>query len=324
MKEEDIRPQTIFDTFLELAKEDTLTYFGDCLRSVVSCVACGGQGCYEFEKFGFEYHRCQRCLTLFVSPRPALEAFEKYYRESSSVNYWAEVFYPKTAEARREKIWKKKAVMIENICKQKKLQTASIIEIGSGYGILGEELRKIITNNFIAIEPNSALGNSCRDKGLKVIPKFLDELVQDDLPTGPKFILSFELIEHLHNPRQFFKKLRSLMSSGDCFLFTTLSGFGVDIYSLGKHSKSVSPPHHLNFFNPKSITGLLEAVGFFDVEVTTPGELDIDLLRNGLIHLKDGFLRLLIENSDDNDLLEWQRLISDSGYSSHMQVTCMA
>ena len=43
------------------------------------------------------------------------------------------------------------------------------------------------------------------------------------------------------------------MSAGDLFIFITLSSTGVDIQGLWENSKSVSPPHHLNFFNPYSI-----------------------------------------------------------------------
>ena len=69
-------------------------------------------------------------------------------------------------------------------------------------------------------------------------------------PRDKKFFTCFELIEHLHNPSKFIRKVGELMNKGDLFMFTTLSSTGVDIQTLWNNSRSVSPPHHINFFNP--------------------------------------------------------------------------
>jgi hypothetical protein len=99
---------------------------------------------------------------------------------------------------------------------------------------------------------------SLRDRGINVVEKFLEEVQASDLPKGKKVFVSFELFEHLHSPEIFLKQLYRLMTSGDLFIFTTLSGTGIDIQGLWKDSKSVSPPHHLNFFNPFSVKVLTE------------------------------------------------------------------
>ena len=83
---------------------------------------------------------------------------------------------------------------------------------------------------------------------LAVIEKFLEQVSLVDLPDGPKAFVSFELFEHLHSPTAFLEHLEGLMTGGDLFFFTTLSGVGVDIQALWADSKSISPPHHLNFF----------------------------------------------------------------------------
>ena len=98
---------------------------------------------------------------------------------------------------------------------------------------------------------------ACRDRSLNVVEKFIEDVVPDDMPTGPKVFVSFELFEHLHDPSIFLGQLMKLMQSGDLFIFTTLSGTGVDIQALWQDSKSVMPPHHLNFLNPISVDVLL-------------------------------------------------------------------
>ena len=82
MKEEEIRPQKIFDEYLSLARKDTDTYFGDAEKVNGTCPACEALGTPSFVKYGFTYEICPTCLTRFVNPRPVAEAFSKYYTES--------------------------------------------------------------------------------------------------------------------------------------------------------------------------------------------------------------------------------------------------
>ena len=79
------------------------------------------------------------------------------------------------------------------------------------------------------------------------------------------------------------------MGNDDLFVFTTLSGTGADIQLLWENSKSISPPHHLNFFNPYSIKLILERTGFDQILVTTPGQLDMDILSTNFKLIKDRF-----------------------------------
>ena len=131
----------------------------------------------------------------------------------------------------------------------------------------------------------------------------------------------FELFEHVLNPNTFLKKIYNLMKRNDIFVLTTLSGTGLDIISLGKKSNSISPPQHLNFFNPFSIELLLKKNHFKIVSVSTPGKLDISILENNRNYVKDEFIKNLLEQSPfiKNN---FQKFISNNNLSSHMMVVC--
>lgn len=322
MKEEEIRPRKIFEEYLRLAQEDTVRYFSDAARENVACPACNGAGDYAFRKHGFDYEMCLNCLTLYVNPRPLAAAFDKYYTESPSSKFWATTFYKETAEARREKLWKPKARMIHTVLKRFDAAGHAIIDIGGGYGLFAEEMGNYSSQPITVIEPGPHLAEICRTKSLPVIEKFFEQTSLEDLAQGPKAFLSFELFEHLHNPVMFLNHLKGLMLQGDLFIFTTLSGAGVDIQALWEDSKSVSPPHHLNFLNPQSAKILIGRMGLEMLEVTTPGKLDIDILVNNRDHIKDRFWRTFIETASDNIREQWQSHISESGFSSHMMVVC--
>lgn len=320
MREEEIRPHQVFEEYLRLAEDDVQRYFLNVQRVDGPCPACGKKGHHAFCKNDFEYQQCPSCGTVYVNPRPIAEAFSRYYKESESAKFWATTFYRVTAESRREKLWKPKAQMVWDILQAYKASQHEVIDVGGGYGIFAEEFEKLAKKKVLVIEPGPLLADVCRGKGLAVVEAFLESVKPEQLPDGRKAFVSFELFEHLHEPASFVKYLTTLMGTGDFFLFTTLSGMGVDIQALWEDSKSVSPPHHLNFFNPRSVRLLLERLGLEVLQVTTPGKLDIDILCNHFGQIKDRFWRSFAQYADENEKKRWQEWIADAGWSSHMMV----
>lgn len=322
MNEEEIRPKQIFDEYLRLTEIDAQKYFSQTVLQAVACPACGAKGAHAFTKHGFSYEECLTCQTLFASPRPPAEAFSLYYQISESAKFWASTFYKETAEARREKLWLPKARMVKQLVEQFGATHHAPIDIGGGYGIFAEEYERISGQKVTVIEPGPELAKVCRNKGLNVVEEFLENVESDQLVHGPKVFLSFELFEHLHSPEQFLRHLHEAMSSGDMFIFTTLSGVGVDIQALWENSKSVSPPHHLNFFNPKSVRTILERVGLKVLQVKTPGKLDMDILCGNQEQIKDRFWRTFAIQATEREKQSMQEFVAENGLSSHMLVVC--
>ena len=93
MKENDIRPQLLFERYIELGKNDIKKFFYGSKLKKIKCPACNSEGRFVFYKFGFNYEECQNCKTLYLSPRPNKKAFDKYYSDSESSKFWANEFY---------------------------------------------------------------------------------------------------------------------------------------------------------------------------------------------------------------------------------------
>lgn len=322
MKEEQIRPKKIFEKYLKLSKEDIAIFFKNKPKKKINCIACKSQGKKIFVKYSFQYDFCDKCFSIYASPRPDKKYFFNYYLNSKSSKFWATTFYKETAQQRREKLWKPKALMINNIIKKfNNSAKINIIDIGGGYGLFGEEISKYY-NNVTIIEPANHLAEICKKKGLNVINKFLENLKLNDLPKGRKTFVSFELIEHLHNPNLFFTKMKKLMGSNDIFIFTTLSGAGIDIASLGKKSNSIMPPYHINFYNPFSIKIFLNKLNYEVIQVSTPGKLDLDILKNNSHKISSFLFKYILNTFSDKNIDKLQSFFSDNGLSSHMMVVC--
>ena len=324
VKEEDIRPEKIFDEYLRLARIDAHNFFYNSKKLNIKCPACGKDE-YQLwaKKDHFEYQICNNCKSIYVSPRPLVKHFNSYYQDSPSTEFWATTFYKETESARREKLWVVKAKLVKDLLT--KYQGVEIIknlvDIGGGYGVFDEEISKIMKLDITVIEPSVHLANICRGKGFNVIEKFMEDIEQNELTQARKCFVSFELFEHLHDPQKFLINLNKCMNTGDIFIFTTLSGIGLDIQALKEDSKALSPPHHLNFLNPKSVSMLLERNGYNVLEAITPGKLDINILEGSKDKIKDTFWKNYIDYSSDSEKEKMQQYISESGLSSHMMIT---
>lgn len=284
MKESEIRPKALFDEYLAAVQEDIVFFFKEKDGFVsVPCPGCGGSVGGEGVKFvkdGFPYVKCPGCETLFASPRPPRAALDRFYRESRSSQFWVDRFYRETEEARREKIFAPRARdMVEKTRSYLPgIKNPSFADIGAGYGTFLEEVRRLNYFGFFsAIEPFGPLADVCERKGFSVIRSPVEKA---DSVGFFHVVSSFELFEHVFDPEKFLAAIWRLVKPGGLFFMTTLSGAGFDLVLLGPRSKSLSPPHHLNFINPGSLATLLKRVGFETIEITTPGQLDVEIVLN--------------------------------------------
>lgn len=322
MKEQDVRDPAALNRYLELVEEDTRRYFSDPGQfRGVACPACGGQKhAPEFNKIGFCYVSCERCHTLFVNPRPTATMLKEFYLDSPSSRYWIEGFFLPVVDARRKRIFQPRADYVTE--RFSTLSVGTVGDIGAGFGLFLEELRKRWPNaRMVAIEPSSEMAAICGSKALDVVQATVEDL--DDCEDRFDLLTAFELLEHLYEPRALLEQAFRLLRSGGCFLATTLNGEGFDIQVLWEHSKSVFPPHHLNFLNPRSLAELCRSAGFEVEEVSTPGQLDWDIVEGTI--LRDGidagrFWPLLARSATDSCKQEFQSWLSRHGLSSHMRL----
>jgi len=279
MKEEEIRPKEIFAEYLSLCEKEASGF--DRQKFIeIQCPGCGERDVTElFQKNFFSYKKCRICNSLFCSPRPSEKILTDFYRESEASRYWATVFFPVVAEARREKMFRKKALRLANYLDERSIAPQKICDVGAGYGVFLEELRALLkSGEFSAVEPSPDLAAVCRQKGFETLERF----VEDAGEWYDRFdlVICSEVLEHVFSTDKFLRSLFALARPGGYVLVTGLGYEGYDILTLQKDSKSVSPPHHLNFLSVRGCEDLFRRTGFRSVEVFTPGELDFDIVIN--------------------------------------------
>ena len=321
MKEHDIRPADLFKKYLELCAADAITYFSSSHRQDIPCPACGSDDFVPaFEKWGFGYVLCGSCGTLYQSPRPVQEDFARFYQESPSSIYWAKTFFPAVAEARRERLFRPKVKEIAQLCKDEEFFPEVLADIGAGSGLFLEEWqRSFPETELIAVEPNPTLAEVCRSKNFNVAECFAERATH--LNGKVDLVVALEVIEHVHDLMRFCKALKNLLRENGKVLLTGLTVDGFDIQVLWEESKSISPPHHINFVSIPGFQHLLTRAGFKKIHIFTPGKLDVDIVKNTVdensdVLLGQRFLSHLLGRGEAA-LQAFQRFLSEYKLSSH-------
>jgi len=326
MKEKEIRPKKLFNEYLEVSRNDIKTFFSNSDSFVsINCPACCSENLSSaFIKHSFKYVKCDDCFTLFTSPRPTEKMISKFYKNSKSGKFWAERFFPETAEARREKIFIPRVNLLETIISKIELpEPKTLVDVGAGFGIFLEEVNKRkLFHETVGVEPSFDLAKTCREKEINVIEKAIEEIVEDELQAS--IATSFEVFEHLFDPEAFINSIKNIVKPNGIILFTTLTISGLDLLVLGKNSKSISPPHHINFFSIEGLLILMDRCDLEVVEISTPGKLDIDIIINTM---KDNpqldvpnFIKYIYKHRSDIFYDNFQTFLQQNNLSSHVCV----
>lgn len=326
MKEQDIRPAELFGRYLELTAQDAAQFFGDRDRfEVVPCTGCGQADTRPaFVKEGFAYAECNVCRSLFVSPRPPREALDRFYGDSPSATYWAETFFPASIAARRDKIFAPRVERVIEMMNASGAPPDTVVDVGAGYGLFLEEYRRRAPETGLrAIEPGQKLADVCREKGFLTLQQPVEDAAE--WHGTADLAVCFEVLEHVFSPVEFVEAMASLLKPGGQLLVSSLCVDGFDIQVLWEKSRSVSPPHHLNFPSVDGFRRLFERAGLVDVRVLTPGRLDVDIVRNAsatdpAVAAQHRFLQLLLERRSPEVHEAFQQFLAASGLSSHAWV----
>lgn len=288
----------------------------------VACPACQSrQSQAEFTKYGLDYRACSQCGTVFISPRPTPEILEDFYTHSQNYEFWNSHIFPASEAVRREKIFRPRADLLEEICRRHRVETNVLLEVGAGFGTFCEEMRGLkVFREIIAVEPTPSLAKTCRERGLNVVESAFETAPLEN--ESADVVAAFEVIEHLFEPRQFVARCHQLLRPNGLLVLTCPNVRGFDIATLGVLSDAVDA-EHLNYFHPASLSQLVNSCGFEVLEIQTPGKLDAELVRKkaleGQIPLHDQpFLRQILLDEWETLGAAFQNFLAQNQLSSHL------
>ena len=321
---EEIRPADLIEIRNNLYKEDLqiLTKSG---KIQIDCPACNSA---KYDNFltilDYDLVKCSNCRTIFIQKRPTENSLEDFYTNSKSGEFWEKI-YKKTEIVRKEKIFKPRIKMVNEILKEYGVADCdTMLEVGCGYGWFLELANESkLANNIIGVEPSPKFCEAIKKiPGIKIVQKTFENFpsnISDDL------IVNFELLSQLFNPRSFLQSCYDRLTSNGMLIFSTTNGLALDVQIL-KEKHDLIAPHILNLFNPDSITILLKSIGFRNIKITTPGLYDISSIiekmkSDELDKTTLPFFDFILENNNSELIEDLQFLIQKHLLSSHMLIS---
>lgn len=324
-KENEIRPKDLMELKIPALEHD-IKYLQDKIPNfkTINCPACDSKNHLHWaEKMKFNFHQCNDCETIFMNPRADEATLGDFYKQSKNYDFWNQYIFPSTDNIRKEKIFKPRAQKTIAFCEKYGISEGGVLlEIGAAFGTYCEAIKELnFFNEIIAVEPTPGLAKTCREKGFNTLEETIEMLTFPE--ESADVIANFEVLEHLANPLKFVELCSKYLKSGGLFICTCPNGLGLGTLVLKEKAKVVDH-EHVNYFNPKSLSLLLERCGLETLEVLTPGELDVDLLINDFnenpnLFDKNDFIKHILA-ADENVKKNFQTFLKSNLLSSHLWI----
>lgn len=318
-----MRPRNLYAKVIKQREADGKSFYKKYNAGFIDvvCPACGRQGRPIFKKYGFTHKRCAHCATLYCSPRPPEGLLEAYYRDYKAAKMWTELLL--RADTQRKALqYAPRVERIISVMRKYRLQRGSLaLDFGAGSGAFLICLKKTgFFKEALAMDNSPECLRVCKKSGLKCF----SGRIEDVASAMPDLISMNDVIEHIYDPKSLLKASYKMLKPGGFISIAAPNGEGFDFKILKDKTGNITPPEHLNYFNPGSLSLLLERCGFKVALVDTCGRLDVEIIakqrQSGFpLKTKNEYLDYLFDR-DAHILEDFQKFISRNGLSSHMLV----
>lgn len=225
----------------------------------------------------FDVIECESCGFKHIIPIPDEEELRSIYKHEYHVKdkplmlqhqLEDEEWHAETNRAR--------LATIENKLKRK----GSLLDIGSGNGFFLKNAKEKGWQTK-GIEPSDKAVDYCNSIGLDVVHGVFDQQCADSIGQFDVLHL-WEVLEHLPDPAGMLALCRQVVAPGGLIVVGVPNDYNslqkILNEDLGEKPWWVAPPHHINFFNRRSLEKLLLRNGFNPVHHETSFPMEIFLL----------------------------------------------
>ena len=238
----------------------------------------------------FSVNRCNICGCGFVNPRPEPERLKAYYPEAY---YWswegadAPVHWQEIIEKRQCQLSAKADWLAD-------LKPGRLLDIGAQKGEFIWFMRRLGWD-VLGIEMDSSVPNPV---GMPM--QYGDFLSMDLTPESFDCITMWAVLEHVHNPADFIKKVERLLRPGGRLiaLVTNLNSVQARIYRADDY------PRHLTIFTKRSIRNICEQYGLVLNKFNTVQDIFGGSLNGGLVYI----VKRIGGYSSEDAFKEWKQL----------------
>jgi 2-polyprenyl-3-methyl-5-hydroxy-6-metoxy-1,4-benzoquinol methylase len=219
------------------------------------CLVCDGEQLNPLN--GFEKHhltKCGACGFVFCKPIPTQDELNEVYEGYGRNDYLSDL----TIQAYER--------VLDSFEPYRK--TNKLIDVGCGIGYFLEVAKKRGWEVY-GTEFTEEAVKMCESKGASMK---LGPLNTKDYEAGSfDIITSFEVVEHINNPREELSSFNKILRKGGLVYCTTPNFNAVERFQLGASWNVLTYPEHLSYYTPKTLKGVFKETGFKTKKVLATG-----------------------------------------------------
>lgn len=257
-----------------------------------------------FRKWGMYYALCPRTWSLALSNDPGEAVLDDYFRRSDLAKFRATEEYQATVSRTRAGLWASQIEWIEGrIVRYLGKNSVPLLDYGTKAAGWIEALRRSNAVSRLSV--------------LAPLPP-----VQEQPPAGRvSVVLLLDVLQRYFHPEVVMRAVWEALEPGGLLIGTCRAGSGFDILTLRESSESVYPFDHVALPSPAGIELQLRQSGFNVLEITTPGLLDAQLVKNREADMPTDqyFQRFLTSTANALALERLQHFLQTNGLSSHLR-----
>jgi hypothetical protein len=144
---------------------------------------------------------------------------------------------------------------------------------------------------------------------------------------GADMFTAFEVIEKIFDPVALFDDAYAACRKDGLFVVTSATSSGFEYKVLGEHSPNIIPIDRLNLLSLEALIGRIKEAGFEIVEVSTPGRLDVEIVKRAYEKdtdiPKNPFWQYLFSKRSANVLHSLQEYLQQYQLSSHVWIAAI-
>lgn len=272
-------------------------------RSLVSDAALEPFGSIE----GLGYGRCPSTGSVFLAELPEPEAWARLLAQVSRFRRSPEAFHLGLAQSRTDNVYAPKLEWMDETLRLHQMRHPRVLEVTtppSQFTPLLQESRlceQVITLDEMAVA-----------HGIAAMP-----------PERAQAAILLESLDRVDEPEALLRGVIDRLDKGGLVFVTALAASGFDIAVLGTRNLYLYPPDRANCFSRQGLLALLERVGLTPMEVSTPGVLDVQIVRAHLARDPSlplsAFERQLIDGNEDTRAA-LQAFLQQQGLSSFTRI----
>ena len=214
---------------------------------------------------GLAYGRCPDGGGLFLLERAAPKAWGRLLAHVSRHRHSPEAFHAGLAKSRTDHVYAPKLEWIEDALRLQDLHRPMVLEV---------------------VTPPSEFTGFLADSGSFADVLTVDETELATTAQGPRAqaAVLLESLDRAQDPGVLLGRVADQLTEGGLLFVTALVASGFDLAVLGIRNLYLYPPDRANCFSLSGLAALLRRAGFQLLELSTPGVLDVEIVRAHLRH----------------------------------------